>query len=192
MTDSPPREKLKVLSGGTVGPYLPIRVDQLAHVRAALDRHAVSYWVDSFSISLDGKPHVTVINFSRTVDTDEVQAIIDGDTTDSSFPIEVADEVPHTTNTRSIAEKIGAKVVGQVPNTGAGAFGAARLAEIVTRLQLRSSLNYVESPKVPMSEATLRKLAVFAERAGRTGRKVSPMQVAAQLIEDAVAALPEG
>ncbi len=106
-------------------------------------------------------------------------------------------------NVHKIAEKLGAKVIGRVPDTGGGAFGAARLAGVVAALQSRltpgqgvrpgrpSDPSWIESPKVPMSEATLRKLAVLAEQAGRTGRKVSPMQVAAQLIEDAVAALPD-
>lgn len=42
-----------------------------------------------------------------------------------------------------------------------------------------------------MSEATGRRLARLARQASTEGRKVSPMQVAAQILEDAVAALPE-
>jgi hypothetical protein len=44
------------------------------------------------------------------------------------------------------------------------------------------------SRKVPMSEETLRKLAQLAERASTAERRVSPMQVAAQWLEEAVAA----
>lgn len=106
-------------------------------------------------------------------------------------------------NIHTIAAKLGAKVVAQVSDTGGGAFGAARLAGIVAALQSRlipgqglrpgrpSDPTWIESPKVPMSEATLQKLTRLAEQAGKTGRKVSPMQVAAQLLEDAVTALPE-
>jgi hypothetical protein len=40
-------------------------------------------------------------------------------------------------NIEKIAAGLGAKVVGQVPNTGGGAFGAARLAKIVEDMQTR-------------------------------------------------------
>ena len=46
--------------------------------------------------------------------------------------------------------------------------------------------NWVIRPKVPMSEATARKLAEIAEALSSPERKVSPMQVAAQLLEEAV------
>ena len=39
-------------------------------------------------------------------------------------------------NVNKVAKKLGAKVQGQIPDTGGGAFGMARLAEILTaRLQ---------------------------------------------------------
>jgi len=106
-------------------------------------------------------------------------------------------------NIQSIADKLGAKVVGQVPETGGGAFGAARLARAVAALRARlepgqgvragrpTDPAWVEHPKVPMTEATFRKLARLAEQASAEGRKVSPMQMAAQLLEEAVAELPE-
>jgi hypothetical protein len=102
-----------------------------------------------------------------------------------------------------LARRLGAKVVAQVPDTGGGAFGAARLAAIVANLQRRlvpargrrtgrpTDATWVHHPKVPMSEATERRLARLARDASVDGRKVSPMQVAAQILEDAVAALPE-
>ena len=87
--------------------------------------------------------------------------------------------------------------------TGGGAFGAARLAKIVEALQARlvpgqgrragrpSDATWVRHPKVPMSAATERRLARLAERASTRGRKVSPMQLAAQILEDALAGIPE-
>ena len=93
--------------------------------------------------------------------------------------------------------------MAQVPDTGGGAFGAARLAAIVADLQSRlvpapgrrtgrpTDATWVHHPKVPMSEATERRLARLARQASTEDRKVSPMQVAAQILEDAVAALPE-
>ncbi len=106
-------------------------------------------------------------------------------------------------NISTIAQKLGAKVVADVPDAGGGAFGAARLAAAVAALQARlrpgegkrpgrpSVAAWVTTPKVPMSEDTEAKLVRLAARASATGRRVSPMQLAAQLLEEAVAALPE-
>jgi hypothetical protein len=106
-------------------------------------------------------------------------------------------------NIQTIAHKLGAKVIGEVPEAGSGAFGAARLARAVAALQARlepgqgtrpgrpTDPTWSEHPKVPMSEETCRKLARLAEQASATGRKISPMQMAAQLLEEAVAGLPE-
>jgi hypothetical protein len=107
-------------------------------------------------------------------------------------------------NIRRIAKGLGAKVVGQVPDTGGGAFGAARLSRIVDGLQARlvpgqgqragrpSDSSWVRHPKVPMSEETERRLTRLAEQASTERRRVSPMQVAAQIIEDALRGLPTG
>ncbi len=40
-------------------------------------------------------------------------------------------------NIRRLADRLGAKVVGHVPDVGGGAFGAARLAAIVETLRSR-------------------------------------------------------
>ena len=104
-------------------------------------------------------------------------------------------------NIKRIADSLGAQVIGQVPVTGGGAFGAARLARMIGSLQSRlvpgqgkragrpSDASWVHHPKVPMSEATQRRLSLLAERASTGGRKVSPMQVAAQILEDALAGI---
>ena len=84
----------------------------------------------------------------------------------------------------------GADVVTEVPDVGGGAWGAAPLAEIVQALQGRlepgqgqrpgrpTDATWVHRAKIPMSEATAR----LAERASREGRKVSMMEMAAQLL----------
>ena len=102
-------------------------------------------------------------------------------------------------NIKSIAARLGAKIVGQVPETGGGAFGAARLIKCVESLQGRlvpgqgkragrpSDANWVRHPKIPMSESTRQRLLRLAERASASGRKVSPMQIAAQILEEALA-----
>ena len=106
-------------------------------------------------------------------------------------------------NIRRIAAGLGAKVVGQVPDTGGGAFGAARLAKIVETMQARlvpgqgrrpgrpTDANWVRHPKVPMSDATRQRLSRLAEQISTSGRKVSPMQIAAQILEDALTGIPE-
>jgi hypothetical protein len=106
-------------------------------------------------------------------------------------------------NIEQIAGNLGAKRVGQVPDTGGGAFGAARLARSIESLQTRlvpgqgkragrpSDPSWIRHPKIPLSEATRRRLLRLAERASASGRKVSPMQIAAQILEDALADVPE-
>src|SRR5258708_6908870 len=105
-------------------------------------------------------------------------------------------------NIEKIAAALGATVVVKVPNTGGGALGAARLGHIVATIQARlvpgqgrrpgrpTDANWVRHPKVPMSDVTRQRLALLAEQSSTSGRKVSPMQVAAQIIEDALAGIP--
>jgi hypothetical protein len=104
---------------------------------------------------------------------------------------------------KRIADALGARIVGEIPDTGGGAFGAARLARIVESLQNRlvpgqgkragrpTDAIWVHHPKVPMSDATGKRLKILAERASAAGRKVSPMQIAAQILEDALAGIPD-
>jgi hypothetical protein len=106
-------------------------------------------------------------------------------------------------NVDKIAVVLGAKVVTRLPRTGGGAFGAARLAAIVEKLQARlmpsegkrpgrpTDVNWVHHPKIPMSKATEQRLIRLAQRISDRSRKVSAMQLAAQLLEDAVARLDE-
>jgi hypothetical protein len=100
-----------------------------------------------------------------------------------------------------IADTLGATVIGELPKAGGGAFGAARLVKIVTDLQeklapsrgKRPGRPTVSSwslrPKVPMSRATKRRLVQLARKASTPKREVSPMQVAARLLEEALAGL---
>jgi hypothetical protein len=102
-------------------------------------------------------------------------------------------------NAKKLAQALGAEIVSKVPDVGGGAFGAARLGRIIAVLktQLRpargrrlgrpTNPRWVRHPKVPMSEETTDKLHELARRASSVGRRVSPMQVAAQLLEEALA-----
>jgi len=95
-------------------------------------------------------------------------------------------------NVNKIAEAFGATVVGEIPDTGGGAFGMSRLAAIL-RARLEPSQGrrpgrpsdplWIIQRKVPMSQETLERLTQLAESISTAERKVSPMQVAAQLLE---------
>jgi hypothetical protein len=98
-------------------------------------------------------------------------------------------------NIQKLADTLGARVVGQVPDTGGGAFGMARLAAVL-RARLEpgqgrrpgrpSDPGWVHQRKVPMSEETLARLTHLAASMSTAERKVSPMQVAAQLLEESL------
>ncbi|MEX2142407.1 MAG: hypothetical protein WD894_24275 [Pirellulales bacterium] len=100
-------------------------------------------------------------------------------------------------NVDKLARMMGARIVGKVPDVGGGAFGAARLAKVLhTRLQPQigirpgrpSDPDWTLSRKVPMSPTTLEQLKDLANQVSDENRKVSPMQVAAQLLEAALSA----
>jgi len=106
-------------------------------------------------------------------------------------------------NIDKIAAGLGADIIAQLPDTGGGAFGAARLSRIVETMRSRllpgqglrpgrpTDANWVQHPKVPMSDATKERLTRLAEQVSSDGRKISPMQVAAQILEDALAGVIE-
>jgi hypothetical protein len=96
---------------------------------------------------------------------------------------------------QEFARLLGAEIVGEVPDVGAGPFGMARLARVMHQRLAPSqgerpgrptNPEWTVRPKVPMSEATAQRLAEIAEAMSTPERKVSPMQVAAQLLEEAV------
>jgi len=102
-------------------------------------------------------------------------------------------------NIKRIAQAMGAEVVFRVPETGGGAFGAARLSHIVSAVRERLQPSRGKRPgrptskewrvrsKVPMSPRTRNKLRRLAREMSTAERKVSPMQLAAHLLEEAVA-----
>lgn len=99
-------------------------------------------------------------------------------------------------NVDKLAEKLGAEVVGQVPDYSAGAFGIAKLARTL-RSRLEPSQgkrpgrptnpNWEKRSKVPMSLETEEQLDELARLLSDGERRVSRTQVAAQLLEDAIA-----
>jgi hypothetical protein len=94
-----------------------------------------------------------------------------------------------------IAKNMGAKHVGTLPDVGGGTFGMARLAQIMharlapstgKRPGRPTNERWTERAKVPMSAETLARLRELSERLSSEERKVSPMQLAAQLLEESV------
>ncbi len=99
------------------------------------------------------------------------------------------------TDPETIAKLFGAKYVGEIPAVGGGPFGMAQLAHILHQRLTPSQgqrpgrptdASWDSRSKVPMSESTKQRLAELARRMSTAERQVSPMQVAAQLLEDAV------
>jgi hypothetical protein len=104
-------------------------------------------------------------------------------------------------NIEKLAEKLGAEIVGELPDVGGGAFGAARLARVLRqRLEPAQGKRpgrptndgWQRRPKVPMSPVTEERLGELAALVSDRDRKVSPMQVAAHLLEEAVASYFRG
>ena len=77
MIDEMRNDRFRVKDAPKAGPFLMLPLSQLGRVREVLDQNAIHYWVDSFAISLDHKPPRVVINFGRTGDANQIQALLD-------------------------------------------------------------------------------------------------------------------
>jgi len=100
-------------------------------------------------------------------------------------------------NIETLAKKLGATVVsGPVPDYSAGAFGIAALANTL-RERLEPSVGkrpgrpsyaaWSKRPKVPMAPETEERLKELSHLLSEGERQVSPMQVAALILEQATA-----
>lgn len=96
----------------------------------------------------------------------------------------------------SIAKKLGATVLGTVPDYSAGAFGVAALAKTLKdRLEPSQgkrpgrprNRRWTKRPKIPMAVETEVRLKRLAKMLSDEERQVTPMQVAAQLLEESTA-----
>ncbi|MCI0463371.1 MAG: hypothetical protein L0Z62_41065 [Gemmataceae bacterium] len=101
---------------------------------------------------------------------------------------------------QEFARLLGAEIVGEVPDVGGGPFGMARLAHLLhqhltpsqgERPGRPTNPNWATRCKVPMSTATVKQLGRLAEEMSTSQRRISPMQVAAQLLEEALQRLSE-
>ena len=91
---------------------------------------------------------------------------------------------------KKIVERLGASHIGQVPDTGGGAFGMSALAEIfkerIGDSRQGTSVRWVLSLKVPMTAETERMLIALAEKLSTPNQRVNPMDLAAQLLAESV------
>ncbi len=92
-----------------------------------------------------------------------------------------------------IAERLGAKHLGQLPDVGGGALGMSRLAAILkerlapgtgTPSGKATSVRWVVRARVPMTRETEDRLIVLAEQLSTPQRRVTPTELAAQLLEE--------
>jgi hypothetical protein len=86
---------------------------------------------------------------------------------------------------------------------GGGPFDAARLARIIDQLRSRlmpgqcpgperpTEAHWIRHPNVPMSKITERRLICLAQEASNSGCKVSAMKLAAEILENAGARMPD-
>ena len=99
---------------------------------------------------------------------------------------------------KEIAELIGAEFKGELPEYGPGVIGAERLLQLVSELRHHRNLRsdkplesrMVQLNEITISESTARKLDDLAKRASSTDLSVSSTHVAARILEDALAAMP--
>lgn len=99
-------------------------------------------------------------------------------------------------NIETLAKRLGATVEGTVPEYSAGAFGMAALANTLQE-RLEPSIGkrpgrpsnpaWSKRPKVPMAPETEQRLKELAHLLSEGERQVSPMQVAALILEQATA-----
>lgn len=96
-------------------------------------------------------------------------------------------------NIKRIAKKLDATIGQPVMETGGGAFGMARLSAVLAaRLQPSqgkrpgrpSDPSWSQYAKVPISDDTMARLTQIAESVSTRERRISPMQVAAQILEE--------
>jgi len=97
-----------------------------------------------------------------------------------------------TKELEEIAQALGAEIVGEIPDVGGGAFGAARLARVYqqrieeARGQRPPKQTSVELLQIPVQETVARALEILAEWISEAGQSCSATEVAAGLLRSAV------
>ena len=77
MIDRMTNKPVKVLTYGIAGPYMTLPVSQLDDVKKLLGQRGLPYSVDRYTISLNGREEVIVVNLGSGVNPGEVQQLLD-------------------------------------------------------------------------------------------------------------------
>jgi len=77
MTNMSTQEPVRVLTGGTAGPYMMIPVDQLESIQQTLTQNGIRFWMDDNALSINGSPYIALINLGREANAIAIQAILD-------------------------------------------------------------------------------------------------------------------
>lgn len=85
MTNTLNGTRLQVSDGGDGWLYIRVAADQVDEVRKVLDRQGIRHWADTFAVSIDGKPAVTVISLGKNNDAARVQTVLDAAQSRSAY-----------------------------------------------------------------------------------------------------------
>jgi hypothetical protein len=77
MLDTQAGRKIRVSTAGNTFPFIMVPVSLVDLVRDILTSHDISHWVESGSVSFDGRPAIAIINLGLGVDVARTQAILD-------------------------------------------------------------------------------------------------------------------
>jgi hypothetical protein len=77
MTDRTTGSQMRISTDGRAGPYLIVPVQQVDAARRILDQAHIHYWVDRTAVSMSGGPLLSVINFGKNANADDIQAVLD-------------------------------------------------------------------------------------------------------------------
>ena len=77
--DATTQKPLVVSGADTPWPYIRLPRDQVPELRALLDQHGVRHTVRENSISFDGGPYMSVVDFPRGTDAGPIQTILNSD-----------------------------------------------------------------------------------------------------------------
>lgn len=74
--DATTQKPLVVSGADTPWPYIRLPRDQVPELRGFLDQHGVRHTVRENSISFDGGPYMSVVDFPRGTDAGPIQATL--------------------------------------------------------------------------------------------------------------------
>ena len=78
MIDSETKERVLVYAPENAWPYIMLPNDQLESVESILKANRADYWVDPYTISINGKAPISMIEFGRGTDVGQIQRELDG------------------------------------------------------------------------------------------------------------------